>query len=146
MAEEVVAFWVEPKPAEVVVANEAMRLVAAMRQLLSSSRNTPTRSTVVPFRRDVFSYLFPFTQFSSHLLTCVPLSDFNPHYFPPGWHTWKNNKGDGYYAQEIYLKPRLKKTKPLYAPNPNDPTTIIEIPGTVYYTEVVSFKIRPKNC
>ena len=68
---------------EEVVGTETGKLVAAMRELLAARRKSTVVSTVVHMRLDVFKYLFPFSSFSTHRLSVVLLSNFNPCFFPP---------------------------------------------------------------
>ena len=121
---------------------EAGKLVAAMRELLAARRKSIVVSTVVHMRLYVFRYLFPFSSLSTHRLSVVPLSDFNPRFFPPGWHVYRSPTGDGFYADVIFMKPRLKQTKPMHAPSPHDSNTYEPVSGTVY--QEVSFKIHKK--
>ena len=132
-----------PEPVEVGVM-EAGKLAAAMRELLVARLKSTVVSTVVHMRLDVFKYLFPFSSFSTHRLSLVPLSDFNPRFFPPGRHGYRSPTGDGFYADVIFMKPRLK-TKPMHAPSPQDSNTYEPVCGTTIYQEVVSFKIHKKT-
>ena len=104
-----------PEPVEVGVM-EAGKLAAAMRELLVARLKSTVVSTVVHMRLDVFKYLFPFSSFSTHRLSVVPLSDCSLPFFLPGWHVYRSTR-DAFYAEVFFMKPCLKQTKPMHTPS-----------------------------
>ena len=116
------------------------RLRFAMRRLLSSRSLATTRRQTVDFRHDCFRYLFNCFP-TSRALTEFSLNKFPPAYFPADWYVYRRVTGDRFYARNIFLTPRLRKSKPTYAAHPAQPDVLVPVPETVLYSEVVSLKV-----
>ena len=138
--------FLNPSPPVAEIHREVAVLRSAMRRLLSSRRLSTTRCDTFPFRHDVFRFLFKSCNVFCRTLPQFSLDRFPSDFFPQDWYVYTNGQSNAFYAQTIYLAPRLRKTKPTFAANPTNPQEIIPVPFSVLYTQVVSLKVVVVPC
>ena len=140
--QEAVERWRSPCVADEDVRREVVRLRRTIAKLLQSKRSGPVRREIISFRHDVLSQVFGSEAAApSHRLSEYTLDRFPPAYFPTGWNTYVSKSGDGFFAESVFMAPRLRTTKGTHV---RIQDTTVHIPDSELYEECLSVKFNRK--
>lgn len=134
--------FTHPSPLPHLLFHHATLLKSTVRRLLASRSKSSTRRSVIPFRQDVFAFLFG-QQSPGRKLELFPPTKFPTPYFDPSFLSYTSAAGTLYYG-EIYLRFRLSVSSPNFTESPNAPNCFIPVPYSEIFTECLSVRVDRK--